>query len=190
MATLNTSKSLLCALTLACAASGSAMAYEPMSFSPYIGANYGYLDINDSDFDDESDAYQFRAGAKIFPFLAVEAGYNDFGDFGAETSSLDVDGYSLALVGRLPVTETFGLYAKAGQLWWDAEYNLGELQGDSSEDDFFFGVGAEMELMENLDVVFAYDRYKVEATYSAGLLGDGNYEADVNLASIGLNLSF
>ena len=69
------SKLVVSALTFACAS--TAMAYEPMSFDPYVGGNYGYLDVNDSDFEDDNNAYQFRVGTNVLPFLGIEAAYNE-----------------------------------------------------------------------------------------------------------------
>ncbi len=183
------SKLVVSALTFACAS--TAMAYEPMSFDPYVGGNYGYLDVNDSDFEDDNNAYQFRVGTNILPFLGIEAAYNDFGDYGNSFANMDVDGYSLAAVGRLPITPAFGLYAKAGQLWWDANYDVAGFNGDSDQDDFFWGVGAELEMTENLDVVFSYDRYKIDIDNDlTEVANGGDYESDLNFASVGVNLSF
>ena len=190
MTELRNPKTLLCALTLACTASGAAMAYEPMSFDPYVGGNYGFLDVNDNDFDDDSDSYQIRVGTNILPFIGFEIGYNDFGDYGNNLSRFDADGYSLAAVGRLPISESFGLYAKAGQLWWDTKYDVAGFNGDTDGDDFFFGVGAELEMTENLDLVIAYDRYEIDVDNAVtDLAGNGEYEADLNFASVGVNLS-
>lgn len=186
---LTSGKKILLASVIAGIGATSAHAYEPYEFNGYVGGNYGALAINDSEFDDDSNAYQLKVGTDVLPFLGIELGYHDFGESGNAISSLDIDGYSLAAVGNLPINEAFGLYAKAGSLWWDADFNLGPANGDANENDFFYGVGANFEMAENLDLVVGYDRFKIDID-NALVGGSGDLESDLDFASVGVNLSF
>jgi len=167
-----------------------ASAYDFDNLGPYVGGNYGSLSVDNSDFDEDDNAYSFTLGANVLPAVGIQASYHDFGDYSGVASAVETTGYSLAAVGNLPITDTFGLYAKAGQLWWDSEYSILGADGDYSDNDFFYGVGAKLQLIENLDLLVSYDRYKIDLNSDASLDDSGDYDADVNFASLGVNYAF
>ena len=165
----------------------TANAYEPLTADTYIGGQFGDLQVDSNDFDDDTDAFQVRLGAELTPYIGFEIGYHDFGDFESNLAQADVDGYSLAAVGRLPLNDVFGFYVKAGQLWWDADYSVIGFNGSEKERDIFYGVGAEMEITESLDLVLAYDRYKINIENN---FTSNNLESDLNFASVGASFAF
>jgi hypothetical protein len=122
----------------------------------YIGGAYSWatLDIEDVDanlLDDNANAYKLFAGYEFPKFLGLEAGYLDFGsyevgDFEEEfTADADLNAWTAALTGRIPIGEIFTIYAKVGYFMWDAEIKAAEDIGDLTEsmdgEDLFYGAG-------------------------------------------------
>lgn len=151
--------------------------------SPYVGGGIGYYRLNDGNFLDEDerlkdDRYAWRAfaGVDFARFLALEAGYIDFAKASSGNASLDVDGWTAAVVGAIPLTQTFALTGKVGNLWWDAtqETGAGGRSSDSG-DDIFYGVGVRFSMTPNTDLRVEYDRYEVD---------------DVDLDTASLNLQY
>ncbi len=158
---------------------------------PYLGIGLGHAEL---DFDiesyyedvhgvpnvsaDDSDtAYKLFAGYQFNPNFAIEAGYVDFGEFSASSSEpgysakakLDVEGFTAALVGRLPIQGGFSMYGKLGMIAWDADLKEHEEilgftthDADLSEDgsDPFYGVGAEY-IVNQLVMRAEYERYDI-----------------------------
>lgn len=170
-------------------ATSSAMA-APEAPNLYVGANYGVYKDRGGDFDEDDDFKEFLVGLQFNSFLAVEGSYLDFGSFGGDVGKADIDGYDLAIVGRLPVTDSFSLFAKAGQLFWDADVRVAGLKDSYDGDEPFFGVGADFYVTNNLAVVLEYDRYKIDLEDS-NLPGPGsNFEGDMDTFKVGARLAF
>lgn len=136
---------------------------------PYLGAGIGHAKLDNDTLDwlddigastDDTDvSYKLFAGYQFNPYFAVEAGYIDFGSFTASGSDggdsanlkLGVEGFTAALVGKLPIQSGFSVYGKLGMIAWDADLKLNAtIQGQSfhetgGEDgtDPFYGIGAE-----------------------------------------------
>ncbi|UYG03435.1 outer membrane beta-barrel protein [Halomonas sp. LR3S48] len=143
-------------------------AFSP-DMGPYIGAGIGHakldnetldwLDENGVNTDDTDISYKLFAGYQFNSNFAIEAGYVDFGSFTASGSNgadnadlkLSAEGFTAALVGKLPIQSGFSVYGKLGMIAWDADLTLNAtIQGQSyrataSEDgtDPFYGIGAE-----------------------------------------------
>ncbi|WP_162623104.1 outer membrane beta-barrel protein [Billgrantia lactosivorans] len=143
-------------------------AYNP-DMGPYLGAGIGHAMLDNStmddldelgfDTDDNDVSFKLFAGYQFNPYFAVEASYVYFGDYTASGSNgtnnadlkLSADGFTAALVGKLPIQSGFSLYGKLGMIAWDADLNLNAtIQGQSiretaSDDgsDPFYGIGAE-----------------------------------------------
>jgi hypothetical protein len=124
----------------------------------YIGASAGLSSLEASvedsngdnvfDFDDEEAAYKVFGGWQISGLLAVEGGYNYFGQVSEGPFDTEVDGYNLFVVVGIPVGP-LRVFAKGGGINWDADVS-GELNGSSISDedgtDLAAGVGLEFEV--------------------------------------------
>jgi hypothetical protein len=112
-----------------------------LDLSWYVGAGVGqsrfddYALGNDGSFTsqdkDGSDAtLRVFGGMGLGKYVALELGYVDFGEAtsraqsdgsstlwnaGPQSVKVGVDGYHVSLVGRLPLTDVWGLFAKVGQ---------------------------------------------------------------------------
>ena len=169
-------------------ATGFAQAED--SHNIYAGANYGYLSVDNDDFDDDDDAYTAYLGGNFTDFLGAEVSYVDFGNRGNDLANVDINGYTAALVGYLPIAESVKLYGKAGMLFWDSELDTALGNFDSDGEEVMFAVGTEFEINEALDLRVEYTRFKVEveSDEAGGVFTDEDF--NLNYVSLGLQLSF
>ncbi len=107
--------------------------------------------------------------------VGIELSYNDFGQFPGPTpafTDFDMAGVAAAVIGTLPVSEAFALFAKAGQIWWSADssfFFFGRNSGINetgtlsfSESDTFLGAGASYELSDQLELELEYNYYRFD----------------------------
>lgn len=115
-----------------------------------------------SEFEGADLAARAFLGVRLGPYVALEAGYHDFGEpdgrvafidpenpptgpFDAPPSSrvaIGATGYDAVLIGILPLDRDLSVYAKAGLIRWDAEttYDGGTRTREDGED-LIWGVG-------------------------------------------------
>ena len=157
----------------------------------YIGGSYGLYKDRNGDFDEDDNFKEIFVGAQFNPVLGLEASYLEFGEFSGALGSSDIDGYDLALVARLPLTESFSIYAKGGQLFWDADIRVAGFKDSADGDDPFVGVGADFAITDNLVVALEYDRYRIdiEDNQFPGT-GSQDWDGDMDTMKIGARLLF
>jgi opacity protein-like surface antigen len=191
MRVLNT-RSLALAAVLFGTATGASTVFANPTAGPhaYIGANYGGYKDRGGDFDEDDDFKEALIGAQVNQFLGFEASYIDFGSFGGDVGKADVDGYGLAVVGRIPLTEQLGIYAKAGQIFWDADVRVAGLKQSYDGDEPFFGVGADIKVSEHFVVALEYDRYKIDLEDSTLPAPATNWEGDMDTVKLGARFMF
>ena len=129
-------------------------------------------------------------GAQLNQFLGLEASYIDFGSFGGDVGKADIDGYGLAIVGRLPITEQLGIYIKGGQLFWDADVRVAGLKQSYDGDEPFYGVGADIKVSEHFVVALEYDRYEIDLEDSTLPAPASNWEGDMDTVKLGARFLF
>ncbi|WP_254275947.1 outer membrane beta-barrel protein [Halomonas sp. 3H] len=170
---------------------------------PYVGAGLGYSKLDNDTLDwlgsigantDDSDTgYKLFVGYQFNPNFAIEASYVDFGDFTASGAGggdsaelkLGVDGFTAALVGKLPIQNGFSVFGKLGLIAWDGDLSLNaNIDGESyresgGEDgtDPYYGIGAEYEV-ERVIIRAEFERYDISES------GE-DFEIDLISASIG-----
>ncbi len=101
------------------------------------------------------------------------------------SAKLSVDGFTAALVGKLPIQSGFSVFGKLGMIAWDADLDenvqaLGLSQTDTfGEDgtDPYYGIGAEYEV-ERILMRAEFERYDISDS------GE-DFEIDLISASIG-----
>ena len=113
-------------------------------------------DIGDIDFSDGDTAYKLFAGYRFLSFLAVEAGYVDFGDPADLVGDIDqidvqigVSGWDAFALGILPVGPV-DVFGKLGVISWDADISaafedLVDRDSDSGTD-VAYGLGVALTL--------------------------------------------
>ncbi len=175
----------LTCLATAVALSGTPLAVMAATPEAYVGGNLGYYRFEQEDFPGSSDEFEddrgsWKAYAGVRPndVIGFEAGYVDFGEVNHQGARFDSDGLQLAMTAGIPFTPNFSIYGKLGQLFWDRETRSSAFTGNSRDgDDTFYGVGSRIGLASNLDLRLEYERYEID-------------RADVDMASLGLNLMF
>lgn len=114
----------------------------------YAGAAVGHSTFNalgddgsiaSPDDDDNDINLRLFAGIGLGRHVAFEFGYVDFGEAsfsgqsdgsgpflapGPAREDVAVDGFDLAVVGKLPLTEAWALFGRAGMLKWDSTYEF------------------------------------------------------------------
>jgi len=172
--------------------SGNGWQYSP-EFS--IGGGYGLTKLKDGDFDEEEAAKKAFAVFKINEFIGIEAAYIDFDESGNEAFDIDIKGKALDLILELPISQSFSIYAKGGQMWWDADTNIDTSEfitsSDSDGDETFWGVGTKFRLAEHLDLRVEYERFNFEISRDEiNVLQPDDIDMDVDYASVSLQFTF
>ncbi|MCK9505248.1 MAG: porin family protein [Porticoccaceae bacterium] len=156
----------------------------------YLGANYGGYKARGGDFDDENDLYEIVLGYQITPYISVEGNYSDFGSYGSSLASADVDGTGISLVGQLPVSDSFAIYAKAGQFWWDGDVSAANINRSFDDDSIFYGVGTKFDISHALAITAEYKRYDIEFDHSDFPQPLRDKDTDLDTLTLGVRYSF
>ena len=128
-------------------------------------------------FDGDDESATAELGVTVNPYLAIEAGYHDLGEFAGIGSpcprdaevctavvvpvEADVSGVSLAAVPRWAVSPRLSLYGKLGVIDWSSDIRITkpfrEHEIDSlSGEDLLAALGARWELRDGLGVGLEY----------------------------------
>ncbi|OHZ04339.1 cell envelope biogenesis protein OmpA [Salinicola sp. MIT1003] len=139
---------------------------------------------DDFDVDDDDNVYKAFVGYEYSRYFATEAFYADLGKVelkgnGVSNTDLESKAYGLSLVGKLPITDWFELFAKAGMAKWetDVDGHLGNASIDLDDNDGIdpvYGAGAQLNFHPLL-LRAEYERYDF----------DSDYEVDSFTASVG-----
>jgi len=145
------------------------------------------------DFSDSDNAFNYRAGYMFTNWVGVEAGYYDFGEFedsledaandlGLPNTDVDLDlkGYSLQLVGNVPVS-FFDFYVKGGVVRLDgtasaSAFGLNYSTSESTTEPFA-AIGIELDL----------GTVNFFGEYSRVMDTD---DIEIDLATVGIKLEF
>lgn len=159
----------------------------------YAGAGYGYVKAKGADeFDDDNDAGRLIIGWQFNQVLSIEGSYIDFGKFGGNLASADIDGFTLALIAGIPLGDRITLYGQGGLLRWDADLKALGASGNADGDEFFYGAGLALALSNNLQLRAEYTRFIVE--FDSDEIGffasGGNLDTDLDYISAALQFNF
>jgi hypothetical protein len=149
----------------------------------------------DRDFDEDEAAQKVFAVFKFNEFIGIEAAYIDFDESNNDTLNIDVKGKALDLILELPVSPNFSVYAKGGQLWWDADTNIDTVDfissGDYDGTETFWGLGTKFRLSEHLDLRVEYERFNFEISRDEIIvLQPNDIDMDIDYASVNLQFTF
>lgn len=156
----------------------------------YLGGNYGGFKSRGGDFDDDRDLVEAVAGWQITRYLAVEGNYIDFGKYGNRTASAEVDGYGAAVVGSLPISNSFSIYAKGGHFWWDGSVEVLNVEHSQDDESWFYGVGALFSINDAIGVTAEYKRYDIEYDSSKYPVPPNSSDTDIDSVTVGVRVSF
>ena len=202
---------LLALAILAALASNSAKAYDDTGW--YVGGNYGWtaatidderiisslasrgFTVNTIEDFDTDNGYKAFVGWQFSPNWALEGGYVDLGSYGyrlgttpAGTLSGDIDlrGIYVDLVGRMPITDRFSLFARIGAIYAEADtrfagtgaVNVLDPNPTAEELNYKLGVGMEYAFTPALSMRIEAERYRIDDAI-------GN-TGDIDMLSAGL----
>lgn len=151
----------------------------------YVGAGVGLSNVDEFGIDEDDTGFKLFGGYHFNEFFGVEAAYVDLGELeeasiaGGPLTELEVDGFSLAAVGRYPITNAVSIHGKAGVYFWDADIvgSIAPQFNDDSDNDIFFGAGISYRFYERFTVIGEWERYDID-------------DFDIDLLSIGVSYSF
>lgn len=156
----------------------------------YLGANYGGFKSRGGEFEDDNDFFQFTGGYKFSPYIGAEVDYSNFGEYGGDVASAELDGWGASLLGFLPVTDTLDLYAKAGVFMSSVNVEVVDFDEDFDDEQVFFGVGAEFDLTDMVSLVLEYNRYKIEVDDSDFPVDLDSSDTDIDTLKVGAKFYF
>ena len=132
------------------------------SVGPYITGSYGGYKSHGGDFEDENDLLGVGLGYQFNPVLGAEAEYIDFGNFGNDRVEGKLKGLSVAATARLPLSNSFAVYGKAGV--FASALDVDAFNEDETYDDIspFVGAGVDFRVTPRLSAFAEYDHYNVE----------------------------
>jgi OOP family OmpA-OmpF porin len=145
----------------------------------YAGASVGTASLND-DFDgleieDDTAAHRFVGGWWVNRYFALEAGYQNFGDFeqdfaigGASSkATLSADGYTLGLQGSYPVANKVAIFGRAGAFFWDGEAEINNVsQASPEETNPYLSVGLSYAFNDSFSINSDWTHYELESSNS------------------------
>lgn len=153
----------------------------------YVGGSYGGFKARGGEFDDDKDFFELSFGGFFNPYVGLEASATYFGEYGNRLATADAEGYGMAVIGRLPLSDSWGLYAKGGQFFWEADIDTPVGSGDTDGDDPFYAAGMDFRLAQNLNMIVEYSRYEIDTR----LEELPNVEdTDLDTVKVGLRLRF
>jgi len=152
--------------------------------------------------------YKLQIGYRFNRHLALEGGYVDLGRssyranstapiVATRTGYVETDGWSLAAVGRLPLTASLALTGKLGLLAYDLQFRCfggagicgNPVRGDSGVKPTY-GLGLDWDLGANWFARAEYEVYRNIGSRFDTLGSTGTSQADIALASIGIGYRF
>lgn len=160
------------------------------SSGPYISGSYGGYKAQGGEFEDENDFYGAALGYQFNQFFALEAEYIDFGNFGDDQVEGKLKGAGLSAIGRLPLTDSVGVYARAGAFASAFDVDAFDQSETYDEVNPFVGAGIDFRVTQHLSAFAEYNRYNVdidEEDFNGQVTNDG---PDFDTGRVGLKYQF
>jgi len=131
----------------------------------YLGAGVGEVTNEVDDFKADGVAVKFFAGYALNQYFAAEAAYIYAGTLKDTVEdvnlSVESDGFVMAALGKLPLSDAFSLFAKLGYTFYNEKVQgrRGDvsLTEKNSGDDPLYGVGADLRLGRKLQLRAEYE---------------------------------
>ena len=134
-------------------------------------------------------SFEVAVGYAFTPYLAAQAGWHDYGDYGGELPcivpdcpqpslpfEMGLDGWSLRVTGAYPFAGRFAAFASVGVLVWEAEQRFAPVDGlaiftgpGTEGDDFLYEAGLRWRLSDRWNLQASYE--KVELDIESAKLG-------------------
>jgi OmpA-OmpF porin, OOP family len=151
----------------------------------YVGGAFGQTDVDSGvtqglitsgTVDGKDTGFKIFGGLQFHPNFAAEAAYVDLGtvnysgNFGALTvtnGTIDIQGFSVGVVGSLPLGERFSLHGRVGFWGWEQEARdtTGGFPFSAMADgsDIYYGIGATFHVTKMIGVRAEWEQYKMNS---------------------------
>ena len=136
----------------------SSIGFSAAHAESYIGLNLGKASIDN--YEDANSGFIYYGYGQ--PHWAVEAGVNPLGYYRFEgfDSTIQIDGFEIDLLGKLPINQRLSAYAKVGHFSYTLKPEvLGVKQNELSGSTLVYGVGVMMDIGQTLKARVAYEIY-------------------------------
>lgn len=140
----------------------------PVSAEMYLGGGIGAAKT-----DTHETSWKLYGGYQFNPTLGLELGYNDLGNYRGS----DIDSWTLAGTGTIPLGTNWSLIGKLGAAW-----NRPNFAGSSNSNELLAGVGVGYSVNKNLGVRLEYENF--------GKLSDTNAGGDSKGRNWGLSVKY
>lgn len=170
--------------------SGGYSMYAPGA--SYIGLNAGLANyrlnngVGGFPADQRKNAYSIYGGSYFNSNLGAELGYTTFEAITRAGGSTKAEGFSVSLVGKLPLAPAFNLLGKLGTTYGRTDVSSnpasGITAGKSSNWGLSYGIGAEYAFSTSWSAVLQYDEYRMK------FAGTGNDK--ITNTSLGIRYNF
>jgi OOP family OmpA-OmpF porin len=140
-------KDVVAALVLA--ASLGVTTQEAAAQGFYVGAGIGEATIEVGPFKDDDLGFKIFGGYEFNKNLAVEVEYIDGGTQKDRGIKLDSSVFAVSVLGQLPLSDIFSLYARLGYGSWDLDVKGGP---NDDDEDLQYGLGAAFNVGPNWQV--------------------------------------
>lgn len=136
-------------------------------------------DIEDFDdlkaaFDDNSVGFNAGVGWRFNNWLAVDAGYWDFGDFESDSfgdgrkAEIETTAITAGAIVSVPLW-ILDVYGRAGVAFWDTDADISAADDDG--EDLYFGVGAALNVFSSIDLYLEVVRFDLQTDLDTASLG-------------------
>ncbi len=159
----------------------------PAAFADfYVGGAIGQTRVSESidglRIEDNSTNWRIYAGYEFNEYIGIEGSYLDLGEISDNVLGVpvkaDADGWSLAAVGKIPLSEKWAVQAKAGLYFWDGQSSVaGVTENDPGDQNPFVGLGVAYKFNEKTQLDVGVDYYDMD-------------DVQPLVASIGLSFRF
>ncbi len=169
---------------------------DPRIAGDLLGAGLTNTGINN---DNRHFGFKVYGGYEFNPYLALEAGYFDLGQFGFTATTMPagtlqgdikVRGANFDAVGMVPLGDNFSLFARAGLVYAVAHDSFAgtgavavlDPAPQKAEPNYKFGLGAQYNFTQTVGMRLEAERYRIDDAV-------GN-RGDIDLYSVGLVFRF
>jgi|JYMV01.1.fsa_nt_gi hypothetical protein len=136
----------------------------------YVGIGLGQVDIDTEQVDINTEGFDDPTGFEVYvghdysENISFEGSYVDFGDAKynlAPVWTVSGNSFSLAVLGKAPISKELTVFAKVGMHFWDVQLDqagFGTLESDHGSDPVF-GFGTDYKANDSVSVGARYTRY-------------------------------
>ena len=146
----------------------------------YVGVTAGVYELDEPGVNwGKAGIYSSRVGYRFNEIFALEGSYVLFGKAELENSQYygTIEGglFDIGLVGTIPITEKFEIFARVGYGYWAANINDYGYNNDDTGNSWNYGGGLAFNFNKNWSLFAGYQRYEFNLDYYDDLSADTVY---------------